>query len=254
MKTKILVFAVALLAFASCKKEDPCIDKNKIDTKIMCNERYKPICGCDGNTYSNICIAENYYGIKSWTEGPCKTTQGDGCIDPNKIDPTLLCPENIDFVCGCDGVTYNNVCNAERNGVLNWSKGKCEVDTTDMACIEVCEDSCVTLRAPRTITLQVEPKISYKYVWRPASNSGANSSTYTLCPSQNTTVYLELWLTQCGTPIKSNGWCGTTSYGNGESQEGSGIMLGGCYETGCTTRLQKVIKYCVEVKDCEVTN
>lgn len=48
------------------------------------------------------------------------------CIDKSKINPELLCPENIDFVCGCDGVTYNNACNAERSGVTSWTKGRCQ--------------------------------------------------------------------------------------------------------------------------------
>jgi hypothetical protein len=32
---------------------------------------YKPVCGCDGKTYSNACVAK-CAGVKSWTEGECK--------------------------------------------------------------------------------------------------------------------------------------------------------------------------------------
>ena len=36
------------------------------------------------------------------------------------------CPRDLSVVCGCNGVTYGNDCEASKAGVLIWSPGKCE--------------------------------------------------------------------------------------------------------------------------------
>ncbi|MGB2164352.1 MAG: hypothetical protein ACPHYH_00790, partial [Flavobacteriaceae bacterium] len=46
-------------------------DQCKGPTKeIPCTKEYNPVCGCDGVSYGNDCVAEAS-GIKSWTEGSC---------------------------------------------------------------------------------------------------------------------------------------------------------------------------------------
>ena len=53
-------------------------------------------------------------------------TEETACIDETKIDGLVLCIEVYEPVCGCNGITYPNVCYASSvGGVTSFISGPC---------------------------------------------------------------------------------------------------------------------------------
>ena len=65
MKKLLFFSTLALLFLGSCEKKSgsECIDRTLVNKEIVCTADYNPVCGCDGETYSNACVAKYQYGV-----------------------------------------------------------------------------------------------------------------------------------------------------------------------------------------------
>lgn len=106
-----------------------------------CLPTLDPVCGCDGITYDNSCYAarvgENVDYPGECVPPPCQSSddchpqaycaKADGDCDGTGQCETrpAACVPSEPTVCGCDGVTYNDLCYAHLAGVSVDFDGSC---------------------------------------------------------------------------------------------------------------------------------
>ena len=96
MKKILCAVALALLVPTSLIAQDQDAEDAADSKDVSCTMQWDPVCGIDGQTYSNDCVAR-VAGVDVATRGMCQTAESG-------------CTEEYDPDGGINGTTYINEC------------------------------------------------------------------------------------------------------------------------------------------------
>ena len=221
-----------------------------VATPKVCPRLYKPVCGCDGKTYSNDCqrlkagVGKDHNGKCTPKCGgiagvPCP--KGEFCLFPpgtcswadmqgTCVKPPQACPDIWDPVCGCDGKTYGNDCEMKAAGMsLNHEGACCDIailcapgfvpyDSDGDGCDDTCKMPCKERCDCYDAGLEFENGCYLKCM-----NCGNfwTCSDLGLCEEQCGFIPPDAW--QClEQTCKSNAECADTDYCAKDSCDGEG--------------------------------
>ncbi len=146
-----------------------CVDSSLIDPNVMCPDVFMPVCGCDGNTYENACVAQTVGGVIDYTDGPCE------------LDTCMIIPAGVDFgFCAMPlgWVTYGGECQMLSGCSMIGSDGNdysAYFFTNSYACNAMClSDTTVVL--PCIDTSLIDLNVQIPNIYQPVC--GCDSVTY----------------------------------------------------------------------------
>lgn len=126
-----LVFSIGVLALAACGSPEEATEE-VVDppvAEISEPETPEPVFDATGETCGGIAALqcpENFY-CKQETGQCLEVMDGAGTCQPKPE----VCTREYRPVCGCDGQTYPNACDAAANGVSIAIEGECASPDTD---------------------------------------------------------------------------------------------------------------------------